>query len=1255
MQSNGAVICFQKYTLGGDISGSRANGVDSPVCLGYFGRVDVQKVQDFKEYVQIASRHGADQACSRKQLLLYRIDSKLDWEIDIANDEQRQRGGLPFCYVSGAQMSLCCCTALNISPDVVSRSKGLGEIASALFTQLQSLQKEKRFHFAITGLLGTEDLCVILLADRYNIISEAISTVQKLKSPADDCYIIDNSHSILMMDTSGNVAAEKCGWDNAHAEIHFSLKTIAGRSYLLNVKKRLDELTGVPDAVKLEGRPGEYDVVIRCPATVLGKELYGPGGIISYSDVEYQRNVFQSETIVYPFGCSDMCLQATNSTNSDQCNDTLSDTVKKAIEEIRECFLGSKTKEDSDFDYIELAIYRLLKDYRRIVAFPYSNDMREDFTEQFVTAVNAIVFVARKCADTSEPIRLDRFNITFDQVVNALSESMQAAGQFDRLAFNEQPSYLQNIGSYHKILRCYYGIIKDILKLLYSIEREENNNQPVLVPLLSFGLTPIIVSQNYDSFYEIAGVIRPAKLISIKLPYQALTNPAKYLGILVHEVFHYAAPSIRAKRNMLLTNCLAGAALSEFLSLLANGQMLGSSGNFGSEFYKSSKQLFNMAVEQMSAEISASNPLHNVAKYYELKDILQTSFELDICSQSDAYARYYAIWCNLRSQLLLNREACNEKERKVFALDLSDGQNEDLLGTAFANMVGVIKPEERYAFNHMLADVMQALEELPPDLFDVGFVLHAKNPERKIGQFLWQLYATRRDYSSGSILSANQTANDMNYAFLSQTSIRIGFLVDYFLSQLGFQKSDGALHKCLDQWGTSVDKFQIVKSQFIHDYAIYLEYSSPFTASVMELCEMVEIEISALDQLPECVEIMTKLTAFYEQYYMVLDKFQKDISKQDEFNNNMFILSRNLIEAYQQQYSIRNICSSTQQKPGAVVEPVQQSISKVTQGKTKVYASVASGSAELSRAICAGYAVMSPAGVMPVLWYRGQRVYGRESLPNIMRGALDDLDGANADKKYFLQTMQEELRWARASILPMGNDFTQADWLAFLQHNEFKTNVLDFSESLYPALYFAVEKWSGKKPPVVDAVVTMFNPVLFNLAMESIEEGGITPELKYYLQNGSQKSGDLTEPPLFAKQEDISKYACYFDWNRNLNSQYTPRCPRAALVPKNSERMKRQSGQFVFFDMQCDRQKDKNGKYSYSNWSLEQLHKKYEALFDEGQKEWFTPFLYNIIINHACYQEFKDYLQAIGMQMYQVYPEYDKLAKDIKKQLGIDN
>lgn len=1251
MQSNGAVICFQKYTLGGAENGSCTNRLDSPVCLGYFGRINVQKVRDFKEYVRIASKHGANQACSRKQLLLYRINSNLDCDINIACDEQQQQGGLPFCSVSGVQTSLCCCTALNISTDMMSKSKGLCEIANLLFMELQTLQKKKRFHFAITGLLGTEDLCVILLSDKYNDISEAISAIQKLKIASDDCYVIDNSHSILMLDTSGNVVADRSGWDDTHAEIHFSLKTIAGRHYLQKVKDKLSELAGNSAAITLESRSGEYDVVLRCPAYLLGKELYGPGGIISYGNEEYRRNIYQSETIVYPFGFSDANLHASIFPPVDHNEDNLTKVVKNAVEEIRVCFLGSRTASDSDFDYIELAIYRLLKDYRRIVAFPYSNDMREDFAEQFVTAVNAIVVVAKQCADSSIPIVLKIFNDTFDQVVNALSESMHAAGQFDRLTFNEQPSHLQNIGSYHKILRCYQGIIKDILKLLYSIDRD-NDNQPLLVPLLSFGLTPIIVSQDYDSFCENTGERRPARLISIKLPYQALTNPAKYLGILVHEVFHYAAPSERTKRNKLLTKCLASVALSEFLSLVAKNQEFGTVFDYGNEFYKKNKLLFNMTVAHWSDEISTSVSSHNTAKYDTLKKIYSEIFKLDYWSVSNLKDCYYGLWSNLRTQLQFNIDACDEKERMAFALDILDEQE---VRAVFAKMISGIKPDDLVAFNRILADVMQSLGELPPDLFNVGFVLHSKDPKRRIEQFLWQLHGTQRDFSSGSILAEDQTENDINYAFLSQASIRIGFFVDYYLTKMGIEKGEVALLQCLDQWGATLDKFQTVKAQFVHDYGIYLEYSDPFIEPVLELCKMVEKEVSALEQDPESVKIMDKLTGFYEKYYMLLDEFQRDTSKQEEFSDAMFVLSRNLIEAYQQQDSIRSVFSGVQQNPGAVVSPLQNSIGKSAPSKTTVYASFAGSSAELSRAIYAGYSAMKPASVMPVLWYRGQRVNGRLSLPNIMRGTLDTLDGANADKKHFFHTIQEELRWARASILPVGSDFIQTDWLAFLQHNGFKTNVLDFSESLHPALYFAIEKWSSKNPPKLDAVVSMFNPVLFNLAMKSIEDGKITPELEYYLRNGFQKSGGHIEPPLFAGSENLSEYECYFDWNRSRKSDYNPQHPRAALVPKNSERMKRQSGQFVFFDMQCDRQKDQNGKFSYSIWSLEQLHKEYEELFDENQKEWFTPFLYNIVINHARYQDFKDYLQATGMQMYQVYPEYDKLANDIIKQLGLNN
>ena len=79
MKHNGAVICFQKYTLNNI---STEVWKSTPVCLGYFNRVDVKSVTNFRDYVKYASKHNADQACSRKQLLLRKLHNDTPGQLD---------------------------------------------------------------------------------------------------------------------------------------------------------------------------------------------------------------------------------------------------------------------------------------------------------------------------------------------------------------------------------------------------------------------------------------------------------------------------------------------------------------------------------------------------------------------------------------------------------------------------------------------------------------------------------------------------------------------------------------------------------------------------------------------------------------------------------------------------------------------------------------------------------------------------------------------------------------------------------------------------------------------------------------------------------------------------------------------------------------------------------------------------------------------------------------------------------------------
>ena len=71
MQKKGAVVCFQKYNYSDVIVGN--NIPKGHACLGYFGRMDVNEVQSFKDFVRIASTHGAELQCSRKQILVYQL------------------------------------------------------------------------------------------------------------------------------------------------------------------------------------------------------------------------------------------------------------------------------------------------------------------------------------------------------------------------------------------------------------------------------------------------------------------------------------------------------------------------------------------------------------------------------------------------------------------------------------------------------------------------------------------------------------------------------------------------------------------------------------------------------------------------------------------------------------------------------------------------------------------------------------------------------------------------------------------------------------------------------------------------------------------------------------------------------------------------------------------------------------------------------------------------------------------------------
>lgn len=1462
---NGAVVCFQKYTIGQDIWLKDENGVlktvgkhipDSPACLGYFNRVDVKLIRDFFDYVKETSEHEAGFPCSRKQLLLRKIKENQPPEQIKLLDSEEAGNGLPFVSKDGTPYALCCFSVFSVSDDGVrddSKKKAKANpyygdyyagLANELYSALGRNENKHDFRIMFMELLGTEDLCLIILSNQCRVISRVIEQLQKFNfgntkahKPYSKCRV-DNVHSILLMDRERTDIMQMVDWGGIRAEMHFSLHAISGMDYLRErtnaledylrqqylQKGMLENAGRVKEEILLESCSGEYDAILRCPAWMLPIVLGLPGegkiqGCFHPEHEDYRKKIYQSDTYIYPFGLQ----QTQNNARSNQSasanirlhedSDELKRFVDEAVEKLERVF--ESNIEHKDFRYLKLPIWRLLKEYWSFASFPMSEDLRMDLKYQFMVAVNAIV---KEAELSSEAINRRKNKGTFmqkyDDIVRALDASMQAGSQQDRWYFGEQQSYIENVDSYYKILRCYYGMLKNMITLIYNIPRSEGEVQQYLIPLLSFGVNPLIKSNQYDSFIDHnidpnmqKGERRPAKLVCIRLPYQALSNPLKYLGILAHEIFHYSKPADRQNRNELMLKGLIRVAISEFINILAVNVDNSSDKDFWQKAYindKGFREIVDNVVHNVYSNVLKPRKLENkqadiCMRMVDIRNIVEEN-ELRFTvnpATTKGFECYFRIWMNIRSYLYEILKPSTKSKypeimalpalkaeyqlmyEKMFALNelaisrpRSGGELAELR-TLYRKVVSKVSDDHTQAARKLLRNTYLAMVECPPDIFDLEVVMAGKMPEDKVRQFYWQQYGAKRDLMA----PVCETGEDDGKPLLIKNVIRTAMVISCYLQEREEPVNSDKpkdhpeeLEAVLEDWGKCGDeksteaqvKFSKAKKEFLEIYEwVYHRFQGLFEDNSM-ICQQIARRLRKLAQKKATGAIIQDLTKFYEQYYTTLNEYQRESITKNERQDQLFELDCRLIDTYQyqQHFTVKGLTSTRLAKKRWHTSRYLNGEEVSSFGCNETAFSAADLLYKLS--LC--YERMMVNGKMPQLWYRGQPEAQWQTLPNVMR--MDRVKSGELDSEGFAKVLAYQIQLAQAHILPEGDHLSKSEWIAFLQHYEFKTNALDFSESMSPALFFATEKWEDKldSVPEKDAVIMVFNPVLFNLVMElferqeqykaveealnllpKAEEGAINKEkvvseaqgqlekvhqalmdalktqkeqkelmllseqcstryaavlvlekaeaddlrtvleeqakdllgeiakaeknLRDYYKNGIS----YEHPPLFtgATEQEDTTYRYLYDlteksYDCNLH-------PRAVMVPRHCDRMDKQSGEFVYFNLASAKGVnlivDKNEQVDcicdYSRWSLERLHGKYTELIREeirmpqgarkilspGMK--FIPFLCRVTVNRYRYRGFKRYVCAMGMHKYSVYPEYDKLAKDLGSELDL--
>ena len=1249
---HGYILCLLKQFVGTN----EPSAYNKTFSFGYFDRIELHEATDFKEMMETAATKNADFHGARKQLLLYSYEFNDKSVLDRIKKQFSSRFDEP---QSDGVNRFGCITILNLN--TASRERGIRQCAEAISTSIsEKLKLMGGIEAAALGVLGTEDLCVLARSDDFTKFEELIRYIQGLRNPSGNAYA-DNAYSILTAANSTHPPV----WGDTTAEICFTIRNQDGIRYVDEiVKKTIQEKD--PEA-SISSGIGEYDVVIRCRADALPADFswFFNQGIMSYENDEYSKGVVQSATfffsaLSYPAAGNEHKAAGSNSL-------TLPYHAEETYEVIQGYLIPEKRLADrTDTAYIRFTLYRLLKDYARISVL-HNKTVRTDLGMQMRTAINAIVESAKKCTEDGNYIEHKRlFDQDFGEITDAINQAMYTDNQIDKLYFAEQQTHLYNTGAYHKILMAYYGMVYDVIDIVYSFNRAQGSEQPFLIPVIRFGMGPIVESNSYRSTSD----GNPAFLLRITLPYQALSNMPKYTGLLVHEIFHYSAPLDRAKRNEAEGEVICLIMLKKVFEVLmtADGRFDIVDANGIIQYYREHFETVASGMNQFI--ISAIKREYQTLQLWskQFRSILLND-SLDLMSgapfiTSNYIVKFYADVFEGLIDLIVNdtepvsqeipgfswiREYDQKTEKAEYFRALL---NQTFTGAGYERLSGLTNGLSRY---------IAAFSELAPDLSDITFVMRGKDRAEQLRQYLWQIHSIRCD-----LLSYQYENHDIDY-----NSLRIGLIIDWLLGV----KTDDIQEQLKERLSDYLNSFFVENSQdseegehksklkhrIMEDYDVFLDEVYPFQPYLMKYIHIVGEQVRSVDEslLPKTA----RLSGFYQRYYNLFERGG------EETVGERFDLNIEMMEAYQRY-----------DKP-ELATPLSDSFKHSEPWfwrRTNAAAIPASLPNDLSERVQQAIQAVSPLSHTAPIWFRGQNK-ANDLLPTILRTNDAEAEYHNPEydplKKYQksengvmrLISSQIDLIKARAGTMIDVSDYGNTDFITLAQHYGLLSTALDWSEDFNSALFFAIEDWieydndprkAPEKEPRENASIIIFNPILYNLYRDVV----ISPDddaknrrlqrLTEYLHKGDYYHPEEAYPiPLLSKsnenKDEFKRYNQFEGYERKYDHDDYP---LAAIVQPNNNRLRAQSGVFTFYSMYS---KFKSESRSFNHLDLNHIQKEYLNMLTKEGIPSIQKFVYQISINYRNYKYFVDYVHDVGIRKYKLYPEIDKVSGGILEELHI--
>ncbi len=988
----------------------------------------------------------------------------------------------------------------------------------------------------------------------------------------------------------------------------------------------------------------------------------------------------------------------------------------------------------------------LYADYLSTLANAYNKMWVSDFHRQFKAVLHAIdLWIEYQNTQvTQSENKSDRQWEDFRDLTNAFKQQVYHLSQSSRMVLDIPRCHFRMTGQYDLLIHTYYGFAKTILESIYLMQSQEHQSE--LIPLITVNTVPQVKSELYFEY----GSNDEMRVINLNIPASIVFDPQRGLRYLTHELFHYAVPHSREKRNYLM-GCFIICECFKMQFLHIFNQMLYTS--VDGIIDKNLKDLLTENVDAFHLSKLARymfftnyNEKGDEEKYWldeEILNFIQLNAERwrhedmigcgieDICTE---YQRKTFKYCQKESSTKFFKELCNHLmnciHERVFAsknkiLKITDkfGMiSESLkknLNRLFDRLQYCIIHKEYcslqfsglrldYAHNEDIGKVIKtviwgAVKEACCDIAMVSLTsmglddyalfciqswkdstcgeLDVETLEEDQGlrfNFVFQYFSSMEIWNLNCLDDFKDSFIKKYMWFFAQRNPKLGENEFIYLGALKWWEyfMEGITKFQMDNKYFVIMFYDALFADILSDFDVKKRADSLINSNLGNKLKIIfeDIRVNVYDKYNSLISdtLPQKSNHLFEQ------RIFENLQKYEEYRNARFRCDLSVAKYFQHQKSFRELADLNSE-----IQKIQKNLSHWQPEIPHIKDSITFPEVPWEFHVHSLHELLTylqyceekiqKGNAKEPIWFRGESRNSYNLLPSILRNFDREKCNDYSSLRAYQQCEFEEFKYRAdgAPEIPSGVRFTTSDYIALMQHYSKPTNLLDWSENAFFALYFALENYfENIKDKKYSVSLYLLQPKRYNhLCLEKYKHTKKNSvEVDNWILNNSIRDLDswidYSIPNLSTKLNE-KRFASYllgeleFDNKFNQWLKLKPESydntrknyincylPVAVWTSRLNTRIRAQSGCFVAFNLytlpDICKQWTKEDNHAFDYISLDEIQKQIIADAPDRTKEDYI-FLYKIIIDSICCNDIMKWLRGMGISRASVYPELDRI------------